>query len=97
MSSPGLSVSPLMGWGERCRAILVASMMILSVYLPHGGHDEEDHVTALEGVGVIVEEGRAIDAKDFSTDGVSTSRSNSRVGARILRVSTVLIGMAFTG
>ena len=59
-----------MGWHERCTAILVASMMILSVYFPHGGHDEEDHVTALEGVGVIMEKGREQwTPKDFFTGG----------------------------
>ena len=41
---------------ERCTAILVATMMILSVYLPHGGYDEEDHVALLQGVRVIMEE-----------------------------------------
>ena len=30
------------GTATRCTAVLVASMMILSVYMPHGVYDEED-------------------------------------------------------
>ena len=33
---------------ERCTAIQVGSIMILSVYLPHSEYDEENHIGALE-------------------------------------------------
>ena len=33
----------------RCTALLVGAMMILSVYLPHSGYDEEDHIATPRG------------------------------------------------
>ena len=44
-------------------------MMILSVYLPHGGYDVENYVTVLEDIRVIMEESRAFGAKDFNIGG----------------------------
>ena len=43
--------------------------MALSVYCPHGGYDEVDYVTTLEGIRVIMEEGRGMGAKDFFVGG----------------------------
>ena len=39
-------------------------LLILSVYLPRGGYDEENYVATL-GVRIITEEGTATGAKDF--------------------------------
>ena len=50
---------------ERCTAVLVASMMILSVYMPHGGYDEENCIAELEIVKIIIEEGKKMEAKEF--------------------------------
>ena len=35
---------------ERCTAILVGLSMLLSVYMPHSGHDEEDCIQTLEAL-----------------------------------------------
>ena len=43
---------------ERCTAILVGSSMLLSVYMPHSGRDEEDYIEALETVRNVMTEGR---------------------------------------
>ena len=53
----------------RCTAILVGFMMILSVHMPHGGCDEEDYITELEVVRIIMEEEKAMGAKDFLIGG----------------------------
>ena len=41
---------------ERCTAILVGSMMVLSDYMPRGGYDEENSIAELEIVKIIMEE-----------------------------------------
>ena len=50
---------------ERCTAILVALLMVL----PHGDYDEENYVTVLEDIRAIIEEGRAMGAKNFFIGG----------------------------
>ena len=64
---------------ERCTAILVASMMILSVYMPHGGYDEENYIAELEIVKIIREEGTNRDQGLLHWRGLQTSSSNLRV------------------
>lgn len=54
---------------ERCTAVLVASMMVLSVYMPHGGYDEENYIAELEIVMIIIEEVKKMGAKDFFING----------------------------
>ena len=54
---------------ERCTAILVGAMMILSVYLPHSGFDEEDYFATLEAVRDIMGEGKKLGAVDFFIGG----------------------------
>ena len=54
---------------ERCTAILVGAMMILSVCLPHSGFDEEDYFATLEAVRNIVDEGKKLGAVDFFIGG----------------------------
>ena len=53
----------------RCTAIFVGAMMILSIYLPHSGHDEEDHIANLEAVRDIMGEGKKLGAVDFFIGG----------------------------
>ena len=55
------------GSHARCTAILVWSMMILSVFLPHSVCDGEDHITELEVVRIIMEEEKDMGAKATST------------------------------
>ena len=50
-------------------SILVALLMIMSVYLPHGGYAEERSVAVLEDIRRIVEEARALGGKDFFIGG----------------------------
>ena len=47
---------------ERCTAVLIISMMVLSVYLPHSGYDEEDHITEWE---LIMEECKGWEQRIF--------------------------------
>ena len=54
---------------ERCMAILVGAMMILSVYLPHSGYDEEDYFATLEAVRNLVDEGKKLGAVDIFIGG----------------------------
>ena len=54
---------------DRCTAILVGSMMLLTEYMPHSGCDEEDYIEALETVRAIPTEGRKVGAVDFFHDG----------------------------
>ena len=54
---------------ERVTAILVGSMMILSVYMPHSGCDEEDYIKTLEVVRDIMSEGKTMGAADFLIGG----------------------------
>ena len=49
----------------RCTAILVGSAMLLSVYMPHSGREEEDYIEALETVRVTLTEGKRAGAVDF--------------------------------
>ena len=49
--------------------ILVGAMMILSVYLPHSGFDEEDHFATLEAVRNIMDEEKKLGAVDFFIGG----------------------------
>ena len=46
-------------------AVLIGTSMILSVYMSHGGYDEENLFTDLETVKIIMEEGKKMAAKDF--------------------------------
>ena len=41
---------------ERCTATLVGPSMLLSVYMAHSGHDEEDYIETLEAVRRIMNE-----------------------------------------
>jgi endonuclease/exonuclease/phosphatase family metal-dependent hydrolase len=54
---------------ERCTAILVGSFMLLSVYMPHSGLDEEDYIEALEVVRTTLVEGKKAGATDFFIGG----------------------------
>ena len=54
---------------ERCTAILVGAMMILSVYLPHSGFDEEDYFAMHEAVRNVMDEGKKLEAVDFFIGG----------------------------
>ena len=63
--------------------------MILSVYLPHAGYDEEDHVTVLEVVSIIMEEEKAMRTKDFFIGGDLNIELKTRGGSGDLMVSTV--------
>ena len=65
--------------------------------MPHGGYDEEDYIATVDGIRVVMEEGGAMNAKDFLLAATSTSSSNSRVGARTSGVLTVLTCTALTG
>ena len=47
-------VRPSWEFHERCAAVLTGSLMVLSVYMPHGGYNEEDYITELELVKVIM-------------------------------------------
>ena len=68
---PGLVGQLRRSWDryERCTAILIGFMMVLSVYMPHGRYDEENHVTELEFVKSIMEEEKKMEAKDFFLGG----------------------------
>ena len=50
---------------ERVTAILVGSTMIMSVYMPHSGYDEEEYISSLESVRGIMSEGKYMGAVDF--------------------------------
>ena len=50
---------------ERCTAIFVGTTMLLSVYMPHSGFDEVDHIEALESVRATLTEGKRAEAVDF--------------------------------
>ena len=43
--------------------------MILSVYLPHSGHDEEDYIATLEVVRCTMDEGKKMGAMEFFIGG----------------------------
>ena len=96
MSACALPVSPFVGQlgHTRCTAVLVGSMMILSLYVPHGGYDEEDYITEVEVVKIIMEE--EMGAKDCFIGGDINVELKLEGAVRILRFVTELIGMAFT-
>ena len=51
---------------ERCTAIMVGSMLLLSVHMPHhSGHGVEDYMKALETVRAALTKGRKAGATDF--------------------------------
>ena len=50
---------------ERCTAIVVGSTLLLSVYMPQRGRDEEDYIEALETVRATLIEGKRAGAVDF--------------------------------
>ena len=50
-------------------AVLLGSMMILSVFVPHGGYDEENYIAELEIVKIVMEKGGQITAEDFFNGG----------------------------
>ena len=54
---------------ERCTAIMVGQTMLLSVFMPHSGRDEEDYIEALETVRATLTEGRKAGAIDFIING----------------------------
>ena len=84
---------------ERCTAILVGAMMILFVYLPHSGFDEEYYFAALEAGRNIMDEGKKLGAVDFLIGGEVTSTLNSswNLSTKTFRDSMALIGMGFMG
>ena len=47
----------------------VGSMMVLSVYLSHGGHDQACCITDLDLARIIMDEGKNVGAKDFFIGG----------------------------
>ena len=49
---------------QRYTAILVRSSMLLTVYMPHSGHDDEDYIATLEAVRSIMNEGKKMEAVD---------------------------------
>ena len=53
----------------RYTAILISTVMILSVCMPHGRYDEENYIAELEIVKIIMEEGQKMGAKDFFIGG----------------------------
>ena len=57
---PGLVCQVRRSWDrhERCTAVLIASMVILPVDMPHGGYDELNSIVELEVVKIIIEEGK---------------------------------------
>ena len=48
---------------DMCAAILAGPSMLLPVYMPHGGHDEEDYIATLEAVRRIMNEGKKMGSK----------------------------------
>ena len=54
---------------QRCNAIMVGSTMLLSVYMPHSGRDEEDYIEALETVRATLTEGKKAGTVDFTIGG----------------------------
>ena len=78
---------------ERCKAILVVSLMILSVHMPHGGCVVEDYTEKLEVVKIIMEEGREMVAKYFIGGDINIELKLEEV-SEDTQVPTVLIGMA---
>ena len=46
------------------------STMLLSVYMPHSGRDEVDHIEALEAAGATLVEGKRMGAVDFSSPAI---------------------------
>ena len=82
---------------ERCTAILVGAMMILSVHLPHSGFDEEDYFATLEAVRNITDQGKKLGAVDFSSVVTSTLNSSWNLAMKTFRDSMALIGMRFMG
>ena len=54
---------------ERVTAILVGSMMILSVYMLHSGCDEEDYIMMIEAVRDIMSEGKSMGTVDYFIGG----------------------------
>ena len=77
--------------------ILVGAMMILSVYLPHSGFDEEDYFATLEAVRNIMDEEKKLGALIFSSVVTSTLNSSWSLATKIFRDSTALIGTGFMG
>ena len=63
----GRSVTIRRSWvdHERCTATMVGTSMLLSVYMPHSGYDEEDYIVALETVRSVLNEGKKMGAADF--------------------------------
>ena len=52
---------------DRCTAIMVETMMLLSVFLPHSGRDEEDYIEAFDTVRATLMEEKKQGAIDFFT------------------------------
>ena len=69
-------------FARRCTAVLIASIMILSVYMPHCVCDEENYIVELKVVRSITEEGKKLGPKDFFMGGTSLLSSNLRVMTR---------------
>ena len=73
-------------------------MMILSVYLPHSGFDEEYFFATLEAVRNIMDEGKKLGAVDFfSLVVTSTLNSSWSLATKIFRDSMALIGTGSMG
>ena len=73
----------------------MVEIMVKQPYMPHCGYGEEDYVTALEVVRVIMEEGMAMGAKDFSICSDLNTELKFEGGSEDCEVSTVLTGMVF--
>ena len=59
-------------WGKnhkRYTAVLIGPMMVITVYNPHGGDDEEDNIAELELVKIIMDEEREVGGKGFLIGG----------------------------
>ena len=82
---------------ERCTAILVATTMLLSVYMPHSGYDEVDYIEALESVRATLTAERREGAVDFSIGGDLNIELSWTSPTRSIEARTALNGAGCTG
>ena len=61
---------------ERCTASMIGSMMVLSVYMPHGGFDEEEYITEIALVKIIMDDRNKMGPKISSFAAISTLSSH---------------------
>ena len=76
---------------DRITAILVGSTMIMSVYMPHSGYDEEEYSATLDAVWDILLEGKNQERRISSLAVISILHSNWT-----MIMKTVSIGIEFT-